>query len=63
MQDILESQKNSFCNSPYPSLKQRKHNLKLILKIVSEYKQDWIDAISEDFGHRSKYETLITIVS
>ena len=59
MQEILEAQKNSFCNSPYPSLKQRKQNLRLILKIVSDYKQEWIDAISEDFGHRSKYETLM----
>ncbi len=59
MQDILDLQKNSFCNSPFPTLKQRKHNLRLVLKIVSDHKQEWIDAISKDFGHRSKYETLM----
>ena len=59
MQDILDLQKNSFCNSSFPTLKQRKHNLRLVLKIVSDYKQEWIDAISEDFGHRSKHETLL----
>jgi len=59
MQEILKTQKNSFQHNPPPSLKKRKENLKLILKIISEYKSDWIDAINEDFGHRSKYETLL----
>jgi coniferyl-aldehyde dehydrogenase len=59
MQEILKTQKNSFQHNPPPSLKKRKENLKLILKIISDYKSDWIDAINEDFGHRSKYETLL----
>ncbi len=59
LEEILEIQKNSFSNHPYPPLKQRKENLKLVLKIISNYKQEWIDAISTDFGHRSKYETLM----
>jgi len=59
LEEILEIQKKDFSKSPYPSLKQRKENLKLILKIVSDYKQEWVDAISTDFGHRSKYETLM----
>ena len=59
MQEILRTQKNSFQHNPPPSLKKRKENLKLILKIISNYKSDWIDAINEDFGHRSKYETLL----
>jgi|TARA_B110000263_G_scaffold75207_1_gene65690 coniferyl-aldehyde dehydrogenase len=59
LENILEIQKKDFSKSPYPSLKQRKEHLKLILKILSDYKQEWIDAISTDFGHRSKYETLM----
>ena len=34
LEEILEIQKNSFSNHPYPSLKQRKENLKLVLKII-----------------------------
>ena len=59
MQEIFTNQKNSFQNSPFPSLKERKQNLKLILRIISEYKIEWIEAINEDFGHRSKHETLL----
>ena len=59
LENILEIQEKGFSKSPYPSLKQRKEHLKLILKILSDYKQEWIDAISTDFGHRSKYETLM----
>jgi coniferyl-aldehyde dehydrogenase len=59
LEETLEIQKKDFSKSPYPSLKQRKENLKLILKIISDYKQEWVDAISTDFGHRSKYETLM----
>ena len=40
-------------------MKERKQNLKLILKIISDYKTEWIEAINEDFGHRSKDETLL----
>lgn len=59
MQEIFSNQKNSFQNSLIPSLKERKQSLDLILKILSEHKSEWIQAISEDFGHRSHYETLI----
>ena len=59
MQEIFSNQKNSFRNSSIPNLKERKQNLKLILKIISDYKTEWIEAINEDFGHRSKDETLL----
>jgi len=59
LEEILEIQKKDFSNSSNPSFKQRKKNLKLVLKIISDFKQEWIDAISTDFGHRSKYETLM----
>ena len=59
MQEIFSKQKESFQKSPFPSLKVRKQNLKLILKIISDYKSEWIEAINDDFGHRSKDETLL----
>ena len=59
MQEIFSNQKNSFRNSSIPNLKERKQNLKLILKIISDYKTEWIEAINQDFGHRSKDETLL----
>ena len=59
MKQIFLDQKKNFQESKNTTFNERKKHLKLVLKIISDYKKEWIDAINHDFGHRSRYETLL----
>lgn len=55
---LLEKQKVTFKNSP-PDYEKRMHSLKKLSNIVHENKERLIEAVSSDFGLRSREETLI----
>ena len=59
MKAIYFQQRQAFNANPYPSISSRKIVLKQLKKTVIANKQQIVDAISADFGHRSHDETRI----
>jgi len=57
--DIFESQKKAFKKYGQPSLGTRKIALGKLLDNILMYKNEIIQAISRDFGHRSYHESLM----
>ncbi|MGY5450758.1 coniferyl aldehyde dehydrogenase [Agarivorans sp. MS3-6] len=53
----LLTMQSAFKLQTYPSLQQRQYNLKQLLKLLQENQNAIIQAISQDFGHRSSHET------
>ncbi len=51
-------QKQAFNNNPMPGIRERKHRLEQLALLIKENKQAIVQAISDDFGHRSEFETL-----
>ena len=51
--------KKSYTEDPYPSVRKRKGWLRNLEKVLLESEQNFIDAITKDFSHRSKFETEI----
>jgi coniferyl-aldehyde dehydrogenase len=59
---ILERMKKAQLASGSPSYEKRIERLDKLLKALLVHKDDFIAAINEDFGHRSKHETLVAEV-
>lgn len=57
LQTVLESQKLAFRKGP-PDIEKRKDSLKKLSRIIEENKEKLIEAVYQDFGLRSKEETL-----
>ena len=55
--EILEQQKSTFLRDGAPGIKERKERLKALRKSVLAYRERLEEAINEDFGNRSAYET------
>jgi coniferyl-aldehyde dehydrogenase len=53
----LQAQRAAFLREPYPGLAQRKDRLQRLRALVAEHLEGFANAISEDFGHRSRHET------
>ena len=51
--------KKSYTEDPYPCVRERKDWLRNLEKVLLEHEQNFIDAITKDFSHRSKFETEI----
>lgn len=60
--DILEMQRAAFLRDGAPSLEHRKSALEKLHRLMIEYKQDLLEAISSDFGNRSHHESLMAEV-
>lgn len=58
LEKLLSTQKNAFRISP-PELEERLKSLKKLSGLVDEFKEKLISAVSQDFGGRSREETLI----
>lgn len=56
---ILSLQREAFRRTPYPDLAERRDNLKRLREALIRHQQDLCDAIDQDFGGRSRDETLI----
>jgi coniferyl-aldehyde dehydrogenase len=58
----LDAQRAAYLADPVPSLAQRRADLRTLQRFVREHKQAICDAISADYGHRSRHETLLAEV-
>ena len=58
----LALQRHAYLAHPVSSLAQRKADLRTLQRFVREHKEALCDAISLDYGHRSRHETLLAEV-
>lgn len=63
MRAILEAQKAAFMAELPVSARSRKDRLKRAAAMVRDNAQAFCDALSEDFGHRSREQSLVTDVA
>jgi len=61
-QRVFALQREAYLAHPYPSLEERKENLRKLDRVLTENAQAIADAINADFGHRSVEETLMAEV-
>lgn len=59
MQRIFQAQRSAYALRPMPSSEERVANLKRLREVILKFQDDLCDAVSQDFGHRSKDETKI----
>lgn len=57
---LLKKQRASFLEAGSPSLEQRLESLEKLRRVLVEHREDFATAISKDFGHRSRHETLLS---
>ncbi len=62
MQRIFQAQRSAYALRPMPSANERLAGLKRLREAVIKYQDDLADAVSQDFGHRSKDETKLAEV-
>lgn len=59
LSSVLETQRTTFKKQPYLELKERQQNLARLKQALLDNKEQLVAAMSEDFGHRSKDDSLI----
>lgn len=57
---LLSNQQQAFFQQPYPSLATRRRRLQALRRFVLDHREAICTAIAEDYGHRSRHETLVT---
>lgn len=63
LRDALQRQREAYLAHPVPTLAERRSDLQQLACFVQDNRQAILDAISADFGHRSKHETLLLEVT
>ena len=58
LHSLLDMQRKAYAAHPFPPLAQRQQWLKSLRQLLSREREVLIDAISQDFSHRSPDETL-----
>lgn len=56
--DAFELQRNAYLQQPTPDYQQRKSDLLQLKKLINENREEIIEAISQDYGNRSRHESL-----
>jgi coniferyl-aldehyde dehydrogenase len=59
LDNSLRKQREAYFADPVPGLEQRKADLLTLKRMISENSDALIDAINEDYGNRSRHETLL----
>ncbi|GAA4877122.1 coniferyl aldehyde dehydrogenase [Ferrimonas pelagia] len=59
LQSLLESQRKAFQAHPYPTLEERQNKLERLHKGLITHKDALARALSEDFGHRSEFDSIM----
>ena len=59
LQNLFDAQRAAYAANPMPPAAQRQQWLKALRELLSAERQALIDAISQDFSHRSADETLL----
>ena len=62
LEQALVLQRNAYFVHPVPTLAERKADLRTLQRFIREHKEALCDAISLDYGHRSRHETLLAEV-
>jgi coniferyl-aldehyde dehydrogenase len=62
LQDTLALQRQTYLAHPVPSLAERQADLRTLQRFIREHQDALCDAISLDYGHRSRHETLLAEV-
>jgi coniferyl-aldehyde dehydrogenase len=57
--EALERQRRAYFAHPVPALDERKADLRTLQRFVRDHKNAICDAISADYGHRSRHETML----
>jgi coniferyl-aldehyde dehydrogenase len=60
LEKCLQQQRRAYLANPVPDYTQRKSDLLTLKRMVAENIDALIDAISQDFGNRSRHESLLT---
>lgn len=60
MQQVLERQKTSFTAALPEDLSARRDRIDRAIALLVDHAEDFAKAVSEDFGHRSREQTLMT---
>ena len=60
LERILAKQRAAYHAQPNPDFKQRQQDLKQLERFVRDHMEEIVQAISADYGHRSRHETLLT---
>ena len=63
MQDVLALQRASFMAELPVSLDARKDRLKRAIAMIADHADAFCDALSEDFGHRSREQSMLTDIA
>jgi coniferyl-aldehyde dehydrogenase len=59
LEAALALQRQAYFAHPVPTLDERKADLRTLQRFIREHKEALCDAISADYGHRSRHETLM----
>lgn len=59
LQDALALQRQAYLAHPVPSLQERRRDLRTLQRFIHEHQDALCDAISADYGRRSRHETLL----
>jgi len=62
LEAALTLQRQAYLAAPIPSLPQRRADLRSLQRFIREHQDALCDAISADYGHRSRHETLLAEV-
>ncbi|APW45842.1 coniferyl aldehyde dehydrogenase [Rhodoferax antarcticus] len=62
LEDALALQRQAYLAHPVPSLDERKKDLRTLQRFIREHQDALVAAISADYGHRSRHETLLAEV-
>ena len=58
LEQTLQLQRDAYFAHPYPSLDERKADLRKLQALLRDHREAILDAISADYGNRSRHETL-----
>jgi coniferyl-aldehyde dehydrogenase len=59
LSSALARQRKAYLAHPVPTLDERKADLRTLQRFIRDHKEAICDAISADYGHRSRHETLL----
>jgi len=62
LQTALDLQRQAYLAHPVPSLDERQQDLRTLQRFIREHQDALVAAISADYGHRSRHETLLAEV-
>lgn len=62
LEDVLQLQRTAYLAHPNPDFAQRKADLLKLKAFIRDNRDDIVDAISADYGNRSRHETLFAEV-